>query len=49
VTDWVCRFVVAGTPTTLGTFERALFGPFTIIIQQEIEREFRGYGRWVVP
>lgn len=32
------RFVVAGTPATLPTFENALFGPFTIIIQQEIER-----------
>ncbi|KAF8875379.1 hypothetical protein BD779DRAFT_1450173 [Infundibulicybe gibba] len=26
------RFV-AGTPTTLATFEQALFGPFTIILQ----------------
>jgi len=30
---------VAGTPNTLPTFEQALFGPFTIIIQQEIERK----------
>ena len=30
---------MAGTPTALPTFEQALFGPFTIIIQQEIERE----------
>ncbi|KAJ7077918.1 CAS/CSE protein [Mycena belliarum] len=32
------RFVVEGTPTTLATFENALFGPFTIIIQQDIEQ-----------
>ncbi|KIM79693.1 hypothetical protein PILCRDRAFT_791278, partial [Piloderma croceum F 1598] len=32
------RFVVSGTPTTLPTFEQALFEPFTIIIQQEIEQ-----------
>ncbi|KAJ6621313.1 importin alpha re-exporter [Mycena sp. CBHHK59/15] len=32
------RFVVEGTPTTLPTFEGALFGPFTIIIQQDIEQ-----------
>ncbi|KAJ7767471.1 CAS/CSE protein [Mycena maculata] len=32
------RFVVEGTPSTLPTFENALFGPFTIIIQQDIEQ-----------
>ncbi|KAJ6581319.1 CAS/CSE protein [Mycena capillaripes] len=32
------RFIVEGTPTTLPTFEGALFGPFTIIIQQDIEQ-----------
>ncbi|KAJ6591750.1 CAS/CSE protein [Mycena vulgaris] len=32
------RFVVEGTPATLETFENALFGPFTIIIQQDIEQ-----------
>ncbi|KAJ7504560.1 CAS/CSE protein [Mycena galericulata] len=32
------RFVVEGTPSTLPTFEGALFGPFTIIIQQDIEQ-----------
>ncbi|KAJ7224424.1 CAS/CSE protein [Mycena pura] len=32
------RFVVEGTPTTLSTFETVLFGPFTIIIQQDIEQ-----------
>ncbi|KAJ6474605.1 CAS/CSE protein [Mycena vitilis] len=32
------RFVVEGTPTTLPTFEGALFGPFTFIIQQDIEQ-----------
>ncbi|KAF7976444.1 hypothetical protein HWV62_6681 [Athelia sp. TMB] len=32
------RFVVSGSESTLPTFEAALFGPFTIIIQQEIEQ-----------
>ncbi|KAJ6518618.1 CAS/CSE protein [Mycena sanguinolenta] len=32
------RFVVEGSPTTLPTFENELFGPFTIIIQQDIEQ-----------
>lgn len=32
------RFVVEGNQSTLPTFENALFGPFTVIIQQEIER-----------
>ena len=36
---YLLRFVVSGSPATLPTFEQALFGPFTIIIQQEIERE----------
>ncbi|KAF8870598.1 hypothetical protein BD779DRAFT_1455016 [Infundibulicybe gibba] len=29
----VHRFVMARMPTTLATFEQALFGPFTIILQ----------------
>ncbi|KAF8188046.1 importin alpha re-exporter [Pholiota molesta] len=32
------RFVVGGSPTTLTTFEQALFGPFTIILQQDIDQ-----------
>ncbi|KAJ7594086.1 CAS/CSE protein [Mycena floridula] len=32
------RFVVAGTPSTLPTFEETLFGPFTIILQQDIDQ-----------
>ncbi|KAI9569377.1 armadillo-type protein [Boletus coccyginus] len=32
------RFVVHGTPATLPTFEQALFGPFTIILQQDIDQ-----------
>ncbi|KAF4612796.1 hypothetical protein D9613_011749 [Agrocybe pediades] len=32
------RFVVAGSPQTLPTFEQALFGPFTFIIQQDIDQ-----------
>lgn len=31
---------MAGSPTTLPTFERALFGPFTYILQQDIDRMF---------
>ncbi|KAJ3501585.1 hypothetical protein NLJ89_g9272 [Agrocybe chaxingu] len=34
----ISGFVVAGSPTTLATFERTLFGPFTIIIQQDIDQ-----------
>ena len=33
------RFVVEGSPATLSTFEQTLFGPFTVIIQQDIDRE----------
>lgn len=33
------RFVVGATSTTLPTFEQALFGPFTIILQQDIDRK----------
>ena len=33
------RFSVAAKPETLSAFEGALFGPFTIIIQQDIDRE----------
>ncbi|EIW74080.1 importin alpha re-exporter [Coniophora puteana RWD-64-598 SS2] len=32
------RFVVAGNPSTLPTFEQALFGPFTFILQQDIDQ-----------
>jgi exportin-2 (importin alpha re-exporter) len=32
------RFIVNGTPATLLIFERLLFGPFTIILQQDIDR-----------
>jgi exportin-2 (importin alpha re-exporter) len=32
------RFVVGGSPATLASFEQTLFGPFTIILQQDIDR-----------
>lgn len=32
------RFVVSGTPSTLPVFEQALFGPFTFILQQDIDQ-----------
>lgn len=32
------RFIVSGNATTLPTFEQALFGPFTIILQQDIDQ-----------
>ncbi|KAG2159252.1 CAS/CSE protein [Suillus bovinus] len=32
------RFVVSGTPSTLPTFEQTLFGPFTFILQQDIDQ-----------
>ncbi|KAI0648900.1 Cse1-domain-containing protein [Trametes meyenii] len=32
------RFVVQAKPDTLRTFEQALFGPFTIILQQDIDQ-----------
>ncbi|PIL29858.1 hypothetical protein GSI_08065 [Ganoderma sinense ZZ0214-1] len=32
------RFTVQANPGTLPTFERALFGPFTIILQQDIDQ-----------
>jgi exportin-2 (importin alpha re-exporter) len=35
---YLCRFVVAGNPTTLAAFEAVLFGPFQIILQQDIDR-----------
>jgi exportin-2 (importin alpha re-exporter) len=35
----VRRFVVSGTPSTLPTFEQVFFGPFTFILQQDIDRE----------
>ncbi|KAF8875367.1 hypothetical protein BD779DRAFT_1678271 [Infundibulicybe gibba] len=34
----VRRFATAGTPATLATFEQALFGPFTVILQQDIDQ-----------
>ncbi|KAJ2925300.1 hypothetical protein H1R20_g11761, partial [Candolleomyces eurysporus] len=32
------RFVVEGSPATLSYFEQTLFGPFTVIIQQDIDQ-----------
>ncbi|KAH7882920.1 CAS/CSE protein [Phlebopus sp. FC_14] len=32
------RFIVQGAPATLPTFEQALFGPFTFILQQDIDQ-----------
>ncbi|KAF9027107.1 Cse1-domain-containing protein [Hymenopellis radicata] len=32
------RFIVKGTPASLATFEAALFGPFTVILQQDIDQ-----------
>ncbi|KAJ8473968.1 hypothetical protein ONZ45_g16104 [Pleurotus djamor] len=32
------RFVVGGTPETLPKFEQTLFGPFTFILQQDIDQ-----------
>ncbi|KAI0714440.1 armadillo-type protein [Cerioporus squamosus] len=32
------RFVVQANPSTLPTFEQALFGPFTVILQQDIDQ-----------
>ncbi|KAK0469414.1 CAS/CSE protein [Desarmillaria tabescens] len=32
------RFIAPATPTNLTTFEQALFGPFTIILQQDIDQ-----------
>ncbi|TFK71152.1 importin alpha re-exporter [Pluteus cervinus] len=32
------RFIVGGNPATLATFEGALFGPFTVILQQDIDQ-----------
>jgi exportin-2 (importin alpha re-exporter) len=34
-----CRFVAAANPATVPTFEGQLFGPFTFILQQDIDRE----------
>jgi len=34
------RFIVNESPATLSTFEQALFGPFTVILQQDIDRTF---------
>jgi exportin-2 (importin alpha re-exporter) len=35
----LCRFVAAANPATVPVFERQLFGPFTFILQQDIDRE----------
>ena len=35
----LCRFVAAANPATVTAFERQLFGPFTFILQQDIDRE----------
>ena len=35
------RFIVAANPASLPTFEQALFGPATIILQQDIDRKYR--------
>ncbi|KAI0933051.1 hypothetical protein AcW1_000014 [Taiwanofungus camphoratus] len=32
------RFIVAANPSSLAVFEQALFGPFTIILQQDIDQ-----------
>ncbi|TFK20990.1 importin alpha re-exporter [Coprinopsis marcescibilis] len=32
------RFVVQGSPASLATFEQSLFGPFTFILQQDIDQ-----------
>ncbi|KAK0194119.1 CAS/CSE protein [Armillaria mellea] len=32
------RFIASGNPAYLATFERALFGPFTVILQQDIDQ-----------
>lgn len=34
------RFIVTVNPASLPTFEQALFGPATIILQQDIDREW---------
>jgi exportin-2 (importin alpha re-exporter) len=33
------RFIAAANPTTIPAFEGQLFGPFTFILQQDIDRE----------
>lgn len=35
----VYRFIVSGNARTLPIFEQALFGPITVILQQDIERK----------
>ncbi|KAK0446106.1 CAS/CSE protein [Armillaria borealis] len=32
------RFIASGNPAYLATFEQALFGPFTVILQQDIDQ-----------
>lgn len=34
------RFVVAGNPSTLESFEGVLFGPFQAVLQQDIDRVY---------
>ena len=33
------RFIVKASPSTLSTFEQILFGPISIILQQDIDRK----------
>ncbi|KZT18357.1 importin alpha re-exporter [Neolentinus lepideus HHB14362 ss-1] len=37
-TSALIRFVVAGNPNTLAVFEQTLFGPITVILQQDVEQ-----------
>jgi hypothetical protein len=39
------RFIVKASPTALNTFEQILFGPISIILQQDIDREWLLSGR----
>lgn len=43
------RFVVGGSPATLPAFEEALFVPFTIILQQDIDRKLQRFIREKPP
>ena len=36
----IYRFIVKGSPSTLSTFEQILFGPISIILQQDIDRKY---------
>ena len=33
------RYIVPASPQTLPTFEQNLFGPFSVILQQDIDRQ----------